>query len=200
MILLCSTPFQFTAPLFRGEKFGSIDFFSKLCDNNKVPFYIDENKPNIGDDPILKYTNVGAFAVHFDAAKLAQFLKKVAKDRQINHIEGIVKDYSQDSSGDVKSLILDSGKKLDCDFIFDCSGFASFFNKKFESDWVSYADYLPTDSAVPFFIPIEKNQEIPPYTNAIAMKYGWMWKTAFQDRYGCGYVFDSSLITARASN
>jgi tryptophan halogenase len=37
--------------------------------------------------------------------------------------------------------------------------------------------------------------EIPPYTEAIAMKYGWMWKIPLQSRFGCGYVYDSSLIS-----
>ena len=36
---------------------------------------------------------------------------------------------------------------------------------------------------------------IPPYTEAIAMKYGWMWKIPLQSRFGCGYVYDSSLIS-----
>jgi tryptophan halogenase len=36
---------------------------------------------------------------------------------------------------------------------------------------------------------------LPEYTEAIAMKYGWMWKIPVQGRYGCGYVFDSSFAT-----
>jgi len=193
--LICSTPVQFTAPAFHNKDFETVDFFSRLCESNRLPFYKDENMQPTGDDPILKYQNVGAFAVHFDASKLAKFLKKIALDRGINHIEGIVEDYTQDLDGEVTSLILDSKETVGCSFIFDCSGFVSFFNKKFESKWVSYAKHLPTDSAVPFFIPIDKDEEIPPYTQAIAMKYGWMWKTALQDRYGCGYVFDSTFIT-----
>jgi len=27
------------------------------------------------------------------------------------------------------------------------------------------------------------------------MKYGWMWKIPVQGRYGCGYVFDSSMVS-----
>ena len=39
------------------------------------------------------------------------------------------------------------------------------------------------------------DKKIPPYTEAIAMDYGWMWKIPLQDRYGCGYVFDSNYIS-----
>jgi tryptophan halogenase len=52
---------------------------------------------------------------------------------------------------------------------------------------------LPTDSAIPFFL--DMTDKIPPYTEAIAMKYGWVWKIPLQNRFGCGYVYDSSLIS-----
>lgn len=47
--------------------------------------------------------------------------------------------------------------------------------------------------ALPFQLPINEN-EIPPYTEAKALKYGWMWQIPVQTRYGCGYVFDSDYI------
>jgi hypothetical protein len=87
--LICSTPVQFTAPAFHNKDFETIDFFSRLCESNRLPFYKDENMQPTVDDPILKYQNVGAFAVHFDASKLAKFLKKIALDRGINHIENL---------------------------------------------------------------------------------------------------------------
>jgi len=55
---------------------------------------------------------------------------------------------------------------------------------------------LPADKAFPFFLSHDQiGQGVVPYTNAVAMKYGWMWITPLQHRYGCGYVFDSSYIT-----
>jgi tryptophan halogenase len=39
------------------------------------------------------------------------------------------------------------------------------------------------------------SENIPPVTEALAMDYGWVWKIPLQDRYGCGYVFDESLIS-----
>ena len=53
--------------------------------------------------------------------------------------------------------------------------------------------YSISKKAIPFFLEMDK--EIPPYTEAIAMDYGWMWKIPTQDRYGCGYVYDSNYIS-----
>ena len=48
--------------------------------------------------------------------------------------------------------------------------------------------------AMPFFIQNE-TKDLPPFTESIAMKYGWIWKIPVNGRYGCGYVFDSSMTT-----
>jgi tryptophan halogenase len=53
---------------------------------------------------------------------------------------------------------------------------------------------MPLDTGLPFFIPHD-DENLIPYTEAVAMKYGWVWKIPVKGRYGCGYVFDSSYIT-----
>src|SRR5690606_35879872 len=99
-----------------------------------------------------------------------------------------------DADGNITSIQLQSGQLLKCDFIFDCSGFARLLlGKHFQQKWMSYSQHLPLDSALPFFLPHD-GRRIEPWTEAIAMRYGWMWKIPVQDRYGCGYVFDSSHI------
>ena len=47
---------------------------------------------------------------------------------------------------------------------------------------------------MPFFINHD-NTNVPPYTEAIAMKYGWVWKIPVEGRFGCGYVYDSDLVS-----
>jgi tryptophan halogenase len=89
---------------------------------------------------------------------------------------------------------MENNYNISCDFVFDCSGFHRLIiGKTFNAKWNSYKDFLPSDSAIPFFI--DMIDSIPPYTEAIAMKHGWMWKIPLQNRFGCGYVFDSSLIS-----
>lgn len=191
---VCAGETEYMVGVSQDLNLKEYDLFSKACEANKVPFIRNEEHEAVGD-PIFKYNPVGFYALHFDASRLALFLKEVAEERGIERIEGIVSDFTVDEHGDVSSLILESGREISCDFVFDCSGFRSFFPNKFNTEWVSHEKYLPTDSALPFFIPIEDGEEIPSYTQAIAMKYGWAWKTPLQSRYGCGYVYDSSLIT-----
>jgi len=172
------------------------DLAAKLSKENKVPFFYDPRKEEIVEgNSIYKFENIQAFALHFDAVRLAQSLKKIALSRGILLVEGIVESFTQDANKDVRKLILKDGKEIKTDFIFDCSGFNKFFPNKFNSKWKSYKDKLPVNSAIPFFLPMEEDG-IPPHTEAIAMKHGWIWKIPLQERYGCGYVFDSTLINA----
>jgi tryptophan halogenase len=192
--IIASSPTTYVIGSLLGDHINNYSFSTKLSENSKVGFLYDENRADPNVNPILHYEQSAAFSLHFDAVKLAEFLKKTALERGIRHVEGVVKDFKQKEDGDVNFLILKSGKEIKCDFVFDCSGFQRFFAKKFKSKWISYKSFLPVDTAVSFFLPMEEDS-IPPYTEAIAMKYGWIWKIPLQDRYGCGYVFDSSLIT-----
>jgi tryptophan halogenase len=186
-----SAPLPYACSVLYNESFAESDFASVISDLNKVPF-----TKSIDENGVLNFRNISRYALHVDASKLAEYLKEVGtKDRGIKRIEGIVVDYAQDDSGDVKSLTLDSGDVISCDFVFDCSGFARFFPKKFETSWKSHDDILPSDSALPFFLPMPDDDPIPTAGLAVAMDYGWMWKTPLQHRYGCGYVFDSSLTS-----
>lgn len=52
-------------------------------------------------------------------------------------------------------------------------------------DEASFVAKIAAQGKVPF---------VWPTAESIAMKYGRIWKIPVQDRYGCGYVFDSSFI------
>jgi tryptophan halogenase len=129
-------------------------------------------------------------ALHFDASLLAKYLQEVAVSRGVTLLDDEVVDFKETDK--IESLTLKSGKVVDVDFVFDCSGFRKLFlqNRK----WNSYADSMPCKRAIPFFLPND-NENLPDYTESIAMKYGWVWKIPVQGRYGCGYVFDSNLTT-----
>ena len=177
----------------KGKNLDTLNLPSKLCKDNKVCF--SKNQKYTVHDPILEFDPHGAWAVHFDARLLASYLREVAESRGIVRIEGKVVDLSNTNNGDINSITLDDNTKIKTDFVFDCTGFARLvIGKHFKSKWVCYKDYLPLDSAIPFFI--DHNGDTSPQTEAIAMDAGWIWKIPVRDRYGCGYVFDSTYISA----
>jgi tryptophan halogenase len=134
------------------------------------------------------------FALHFDAVLFARFLENIGRERGINVINGNYTGATQHNDGTIKSLILDGSREIEGDFFFDCSGLARLLiGKLYNTKWISYRDHLPMKSAIPFWT--EHEEHIPPYTRAIAMPHGWIWKIPLQHRNGCGYVFDSDYIT-----
>jgi tryptophan halogenase len=166
-----------------GHTLKDYAFMQKLSDNNQVPFVIDADG----------FNSEANWAIHFNARKLAAFLRTVGESRGITRLEGVVSKIHNDSDGYITGLTLNESV-IDCDFVFDCTGFArEFIGKHFDSTWKSHAKHLPAKKAIPFFLPTDEH--LPPYTESLAMNYGWMWKIPTQDRYGCGYVFDSDFIT-----
>jgi tryptophan halogenase len=163
-----------------------ISFGYHLILNKKSNFIFDESSSRLQTQ--------SPFALHFNARKLAAYLRTIAESRGIKRIEGKISTVQSHPNSDIKSLILDDKTEIEGDFFFDCTGFSRLLiGKHFGSEWYSYKDQLPLDTALPFFIP-HQNKNIKPVTEAIAMKYGWVWKIPVKDRYGCGYVFDSSYI------
>lgn len=171
----------------RDEDFKEINFSHKISELNKVPFIVQSGLS-------LDNSNVGQYSLHFNATKLAKRLSEIGIGRQIKRIEGKILDVEQDSDGNIINIVMENGTLVPSDFVFDCTGFHRLIiGKKLGSKWHSHSDYLPVNSALPFFIPMD--EEIPPYTESIAMNYGWVWKIPLQNRYGCGYVYDSNFLS-----
>ena len=184
----------FTRNVIENLSNDNINLPKKLCDVKKVPFTYAQNVDCLNNNPINSFYQYAAWALHFDARELAKYLRMVAENRGITRIEGKLKSVLRDGNN-IKALALENGDSIDSDFVFDCSGFARLLiGKTFETEWISYSDHLPLDTAVPFFIP--HDNDVSPLTDAIAMKYGWIWMIPLQNRWGCGYVFDDTHINS----
>ena len=136
------------------------------------------------------FRQIGRIGFHFNANRVADYFKRIGTNtRRIQVIDTLITNVTTDDRGNITHLHAD-GLCLPCDFVFDCSGFHRLLiGKHFQSRWNSYQSQLPVNKALPFFLP--ETEMIPPYTDSIAMRYGWMWRIPVQGRYGCGYVFDS---------
>lgn len=132
---------------------------------------------------------------HFDAHLVAKYLRKIAEQRGIKRIEGIVSGFELNNYDGIGQINLKDGQQIKTDFVFDCTGFARLIiGKFFKGRWVSYKNRLSVNTALPFQLPPDTDH-IKPYTRAIAMKYGWVWQIPLQNRWGCGYVFDNNYIS-----
>lgn len=177
---------------------NDVNFPKLVSDEGKVALYqYEDYAGQFVADPIHKYEGKNYFSAHINAVKLADLLKKIAvEERGIVRIEGFVSDYKQNDSGDIEQIILSDGQVLNSDIVFDCTGFRGVFSKEvYSSPWISFSDHLTVDSAQTFFLPIDKDEAIPPQTESIALSFGWAWKIPLQTRYGCGYVYDSSYAS-----
>jgi tryptophan halogenase len=186
------------------EKIFDIDLYVPNIYNNALEQYINQcikEKKSLNEylyQTKLSYKNkidLGqtATALHFDTKLFGNFLKRHARLRGVNFIDGLYVDANLDADGNITKLILESGE-VDGDFFFDCSGFSRLLiGKLFGTKWKSYKKHLPMKAAIPYWT--DQDEQIQPYTTATAMKYGWNWKIPLTHRNGCGYVFDSDYIS-----
>ena len=172
---------------------GANDILKKLLidENSRFEDFIYQTKLSYNNKVDLNRT---AWALHFDAHKFADYLENIGRERGVNVIEEEFVDAKFADDGNINEVILTNNISVPCDFIFDCSGFSRLIiDKIYKSEWISFAKHLPMKKAIPFWLDSEDN--IKPYTKAIAMKYGWMWQIPLDHRIGSGYIFDSDYIT-----
>jgi len=179
-----------------GKNLDSINFSSIISNLNSVKFAVNSNIKTNSTDPLSYFKSLGSFALHFNANLLAEYLEKKGKTRNIDVINGTIKTVNSDNDGFITSLVLEDKSNVYCNFVFDCTGFKRLIlGKHFKTKFKSYKKFLPVKKAMPFFIKINEEDEFPPYTEATAMKYGWSWKIPVSDRFGCGYVYDSDMVS-----
>jgi tryptophan halogenase len=154
-----------------------------------------------GDGKIFKHnfqTDERLYAFHFDARLVATYLENVSKDRGIKYIDGTIEGFNEEENG-INEIKLEGNDIIECDFIFDCSGFQQLIiGKHFNTPWKSYEDQLICNSAIAFFLPQDNPniQNEKTWTKGISMKNGWIWGAPLKHRWGCGYVFSDKYTTA----
>ncbi len=132
-----------------------------------------------------------AYAYHLDATAYARFLRGIAEADGVRRVEGRIAEVAQDPErGDIRSLVLASGERIDGDFFIDCTGFrALLIEQTLKAGFDDWSHWLATDSA--FAVQTETAGDPVPYTRAIAHGAGWRWRIPLQHRDGNGIVFSS---------
>jgi tryptophan halogenase len=135
------------------------------------------------------------YAYHIDAGRYAGFLRKIAEANGVDRVEGKILEVSTDDhSGYIKSVKLESGKVLEGDLFIDCTGFRGLLiEQTMHTGYDDWSHWLPCDSAVA----VQTRSVSPPipYTRSIARESGWQWRIPLQSRVGNGLVFCSRYLS-----
>lgn len=134
-------------------------------------------------------------AFHFDGHKVGLFFKEICLLDGVSVIDDVVTDVNIDNNNNVVSIFTENNKNIDGDFFIDATGFARVLMNKLKVNWISKQNVLPVNTAMPFQLEYEDNEEVIPETKAVALSSGWMWNIPLTTRKGCGYVFDKNFIS-----
>lgn len=140
------------------------------------------------------YQGALTYAYHFDAARLANLLRDVAKELGVKHLLGNVNQVEMTDSGDIAAVLSPEHGRLTADLFIDCSGFrAELIGKALGVPFKSVKHHLFTDRAVTVQVPYERpDAPIESCTVATAHEAGWSWEIGLETRRGIGYTYSSA--------
>ena len=135
------------------------------------------------------------YAYHMDAGLYAGFLRGMAEENNVKRVEGkIVEVGTNEQTGFIEHVKLNSGQVIDGDLFIDCTGFRGLLiEQTLHTGYDDWSHWLPCDSAVA----VQTKSVGPPipYTRAIARDAGWQWRIPLQSRVGNGLVFCSRYLS-----
>lgn len=136
------------------------------------------------------------YTYHFDATKLAAFLKDIATRRGVQHILDDVDAVNLDARGFVKSLALRQNGEHAVELVIDCTGFrGSILQQTLDEPFEPYGDHLLNDRAAVMQIPHKDPRVMAPTTRATGFSAGWNFNIPLTTRVGTGYVYSSKFIS-----
>ena len=131
------------------------------------------------------------YAYQLDSTLYAKFLRDMAEEAGCTRVEGKIGQVELDGeTGNIDSLVLEDGARIDGDLFLDCTGFRALLIGGAlgvgHDDWTHW---LPCDAAIA--LQTESVGPAMPYTRAMAHDAGWQWRIPLQSRVGNGIVYSS---------
>jgi len=133
------------------------------------------------------------YAYHFDAAKLARLLRRVAIGNGVRHCIGTISEVCLTPEGAVDHLVSREQGEMRADLYIDCTGFsARLIGQSLGSPYRSVRGSLFTNRAVALQVPYDRpDRPIPSFTLSTAQTAGWTWDIGLDNRRGTGYVYST---------
>ena len=156
----------------------------------------------LGDDFAFRFPDPAAdspaaglrYALHFDAALVAKYLRAYAERLGVVRLERTVAGATRRENGFLDELKFSDGSSLKADFYIDCSGFRGvLIEQVLGAGYVDWTSMLPCDRAVAW--PSTTAGRRAPYTQSLARGAGWQWSIPLQHRTGSGYVYSSQFCS-----
>jgi tryptophan halogenase len=134
------------------------------------------------------------YAYHFDAVKLAQFMRTQAIASGVHHIVDTVDAVNLAEDGAIASLTTRQHGALGADLFIDCTGFrAQLIGTALRVPYKSCGSALFCDTALAMQVPYERpDAPVASYTISTAHEAGWTWDIGLDTRRGVGYVYSSA--------
>ncbi|MBV8818815.1 MAG: tryptophan 7-halogenase [Acidobacteriaceae bacterium] len=146
------------------------------------------------NDEYISMMDTMPFAYHLENRAFVIYLKDLAAERGIRHLDTEIDDVKLSGDDWIASLHTTDGQNLDFDLYVDCTGFRSLLlGKALGTPYRNYDSTLITDTAVTGYV--DQSEEIEPYTTATTMDAGWCWKIPVPGEDHVGYVHSSAHIT-----
>lgn len=134
------------------------------------------------------------YALHFDAGLVAQYLRRHAEARGVQHIDARIAGTVLADDGAIAAVMLADGRQIAADFFIDCSGFRGLLiEEALHAGYEDWTKWLPCDRAVA--MPTATVGAPAPYTVSAAHEAGWRWRIPLQSRVGNGYVYASRHVS-----
>ncbi|KKK76127.1 hypothetical protein LCGC14_2866810, partial [marine sediment metagenome] len=135
------------------------------------------------------------YAFHMDASRYALFLREFTQQLGVTRREGKITHVNKcPSSGFINSLTLSDNSTIAGDFFIDCTGFRGLLiEQALHTGYEDWSHFLPCDSAIAVQT-TAVDEDIKPYSRAIAHDAGWQWQIPLQQRVGNGLVYCSRYL------
>ncbi|SET38615.1 tryptophan halogenase family protein [Thalassotalea agarivorans] len=142
-----------------------------------------------------EYAFFNNYGYHLDAGKFSELLKQhCVESLAVKHVLANVATITNDASGDIDHLVLDSGETISGKLFVDCTGQHSLLlGKHYNVSYLDQSKYLFNDTAIALQLPYKTEQEnIASATISTGQSCGWIWDIGLPTRRGTGLVYSSA--------